>query len=224
MPSPDTADPFLTPSLVLGTADEGAMRMDERAAFASAGGWFRWMATQVGDRWDAPGLGEWTVRDLVGHTSRALSTVASYLDAEPGPVEVESATAYFGLALQASSSAIADRGREAGRSLGDDPAAAVQELDERVQAKVAAAADDAFVGTAAGGMRLADYLPTRTFELVVHTCDLASALEVDATPPHDAAASALHLALDLSLLNGSAADVLLALSGRRGLPPGFTIL
>src|SRR5690606_23409339 len=31
------------------------------------------------DRWDAPALGSWTVRSLVGHTGRALSTVVEYL-------------------------------------------------------------------------------------------------------------------------------------------------
>ena len=31
------------------------------------------------DAWDGPGLGEWTVRDLVGHTSRSLVTVIDYL-------------------------------------------------------------------------------------------------------------------------------------------------
>lgn len=37
------------------------------------------------------------------------------------------------------------------------------------------------VSTTAGGMRLADYVPTRTLELVVHTCDLASARREAAT-------------------------------------------
>lgn len=41
------------------------------------------------------------------------------------------------------------------------------------------------VTTVAGGMRLADYLPTRVFELVVHTLDLAAALGLRAEPnPH----------------------------------------
>ncbi len=30
------------------------------------------------DAWDGPGLGDWTVRDLVGHTSRSLVTVIEY--------------------------------------------------------------------------------------------------------------------------------------------------
>ena len=31
------------------------------------------------DAWGGPGLGEWTLRDLVGHTSRSLVTVIDYL-------------------------------------------------------------------------------------------------------------------------------------------------
>lgn len=199
------------------------MHIDERAAFRSAATWFREVVHQVGDRWDLPGLGEWTVRDLVGHTSRALSTVASYLDAEPGPVVVESTTAYY-LAVGQSSAAVAERGREAGRALGDDPAAAIGDLSQRVLAKVDSAPDDAFVGTAAGGMRLIDYLPTRTFELVVHTADLASALDLEPAPPSVAAASALSLAGELSLERGSAVEVLLALTGRRPLAANFTLV
>lgn len=203
-----------------------SVEIDERAAFKSAGEWFGQVVGEVGDRWDRPGLGEWTVRDLVGHTSRALITVASYLDAEPGPVVVQSATAYYQAVPQsgAAAAAVAERGREAGRALGDDPVAAVAELRQRVQAKVESASDDAFVGTAAGGMRLVDYLPTRTFELVVHTTDLTSALGIEAAPPSAAAASALRLAADLSLMRGSAVEVLLALAGRRPLPNGFSIV
>lgn len=202
------------------------VEIDERAAFRSAGEWFRQVVGEVGDRWDRPGLGEWTVRDLVGHTSRALITVATYLDAEPGPVVVESTRAYFLAAPQSgtAAAAVAERGREAGRALGDDPVAAVADLQERVQAKVASAPDDAFVATVAGGMRLIDYLPTRTFELVVHTADLTSALGIAAAPPSVAAASALRLAADLALERESAVDVLLALTGRRPLPDGFSIV
>jgi Mycothiol maleylpyruvate isomerase N-terminal domain len=119
---------------------------------------------------------------------------------------------------------VAERGRRAGAALGADPVGFLAELEERVRAKVAAAADDAFVATAAGGMRLVDYLPTRTFELVVHTADLAAALGVPGDPPPEAAASALQLAALLVREHGDATDVLLALTGRRALPPGFTVL
>jgi uncharacterized protein (TIGR03083 family) len=199
--------------------------VDERAAFGAAAGWFLATVDEVGERWAEPGLGEWTVRDLVGHTSRSLTTVETYLDAEPGEVTVGSAVAYYDAVRQASTGpAVAERGRRAGAALGGDPVGFLAELEERVRAKVAAAADDAFVATAAGGMRLVDYLPTRTFELVVHTADLSAALGVPGDPPPDAAASALQLAALLVREHGDATDVLLALTGRRALPPGFTVL
>ena len=48
---------------------------DSRTAFADAAGWFVRTAALVSDRWDQPALGEWDVRALVGHTSRALVMV-----------------------------------------------------------------------------------------------------------------------------------------------------
>ena len=68
---------------------------DSRTAFADAAGWFVRTTALVGDRWDRPGLGEWDVRALVGHTSRALLTVETYL-AHPAPaVDLTSAPDYF---------------------------------------------------------------------------------------------------------------------------------
>lgn len=48
---------------------------DSRRAFADAAQWFVGVTAVVGDRWGQPGLGEWDVRALVGHTSRAFLTV-----------------------------------------------------------------------------------------------------------------------------------------------------
>ena len=42
-----------------------------RRAFADAAEWFVSMAAAVGERSDQAGLGDWNVRALVGHTSRA---------------------------------------------------------------------------------------------------------------------------------------------------------
>jgi len=68
---------------------------DSRTAFADAAGWFVRTAALVSDRWDQPALGEWDVRALVGHTSRALATVETYL-ARPAPAaEIGSAPDYF---------------------------------------------------------------------------------------------------------------------------------
>jgi len=80
------------------------------------------------------------------------------------------------------------------------------------------------VTTIAGGMRLGDYLPTRTFELAVHTADLATALGVPPEVPATAAAQALHVVADLAVADGLAGPLLLAATGRPGLPAGFSVL
>lgn len=126
---------------------------DTRRVFADAAAWFVDVAAQVGGRWDEPGLGEWDVRALVGHTSRSLLTVEAYL-----------------------------------------------------------------------AMRLSDYLPTRTFELVVHTLDLARALGLRLEPPPAAATAALHLAVDLAVAGDAAGTLLLTATGRGAPPAGFSVL
>jgi len=149
---------------------------DSRTAFTDAAGWFARTAALVGDRWDRPGLGEWDVRALVGHTSRALLTVETYLARPAAAVDIASAPDYFRATSAAAGPAVAARGRDAGAALGSDPAAAVAEIAARVLALVDGQDGTEVVATIAGGMRLADYLPTRTFELAVHTADVATAL------------------------------------------------
>jgi uncharacterized protein (TIGR03083 family) len=184
------------------------------------------MAPAGRDLWDAPGLGEWSVRDLVGHTSRALLTVEAYLDRPANGVELPSAVAYYRRALDGGGdpAAVAQRGRDAGAALGADPAATVAEIADRVLRRLDAAAADALVATPFGGMRLIDYLPTRTFELTVHTCDLATAVGRPIEVPDMAARDSLHLLSALAAERGQTAPLLLAATGRGPLPPGFTVL
>jgi len=198
---------------------------DSRTAFADAAGWFVRTAALVSDRWDQPALGEWDVRALVGHTSRALATVETYL-ARPAPAaEIGSAPDYFRATRAAAAGpAVAARGRDAGTALGSDPAAAVAQLAARVLALADAHDGTALLMTIAGGMQLADYLPTRTFELAVHTADLATALGIPPDVPATAAAQALNIIADLALTGGLAGPLLLAATGRPGLPAGFSVL
>jgi hypothetical protein len=83
-----------------------------------------------------------------------------------------------------------------------------------------------FVGRLASGVhrRRGGYLPTRTFELAVHTADLATALGLPPDVPATAAAQALHLVADLAVADGLAGPLLLAATGRPGLPAGFSVL
>jgi uncharacterized protein (TIGR03083 family) len=150
---------------------------DTAAAFA------RLVSEVPAAAWTMPALGVWSVRDLVGHTSRAFSTVESYLAAPATSVDLGSGVDYLLAALASHPQAIADRGRQAGQALGDDPPAAVADLVGRTLATVRAADPDAAVATPFGGIRVRDYLPTRTFELAVYGLDLAAALGLPPTCP-----------------------------------------
>jgi uncharacterized protein (TIGR03083 family) len=196
-----------------------------RLAFADAAEWFVSMSALVSDRWARPGLGEWDVRSLVGHTSRALLTVETYLASPCTDIEVESAAGYFQAARAlAVGPDVAARGRQAGEALGADPAAAVAEIAARVLPLVTACEGTEVIRTIVGGMRLSDYLPTRTFELVVHTADLATALEVAPDVPAMPAAQALELVSQLAVAERLAGPLLRAATGRDGLPTGFSVL
>jgi hypothetical protein len=198
---------------------------DSRDAFTEAAHWFVHATTLVGDRWERPGLGEWDIRALVGHTSRSLLTVEAYLARPAGSVDVASTAGYYRATSKAAAGpAVAARGREAGAALGADPPAAVAAIAARVLALIGTCDGTELLTTIVGGMRLADYLPTRTFELAVHCADLAAALGMPAQLPATAAAQALHLIADLAATPDLAGPLLLAATGRRALPPGFTVL
>lgn len=178
------------------------------------------------EAWEGPGLGEWTLRDLVGHTSRSLVTVVEYLARPVGHEVVPSAAAYYtsvaGAGLDAA--AVTERGRQAGRDLGEDPASRFGELVEEA-VRVAGSTDpDLVVHTIVGGMRVAAYLPTRTFELCVHGLDVAAATGLPVDLPAAALEEAATLAALAAVQRGRGPDVLLALTGRAPLPAGFSVV
>lgn len=198
-------------------------------AFDDAARWFVEVSAHAVGRYDEPGLGEWSVRDLLGHTSRSLSTVETYLDValtDSGPVELADAVAYYHAIAEALAdyAAVVERGRAAGAALGEDPMLALGALVARVPARVRATPAGALVCTPFGMMTLEGYLPTRTLELTVHTCDLAAALGVSADVPRSAAADAFAVVGDLAAAQGTASAALLALTGRRALPAGYSLL
>lgn len=198
---------------------------DSRRAFTDAAEWFVRTSALVGDRWNQPGLGDWDVRALVGHTSRSFLTVEAYLDRPAAAVEVGSAAAYFRATRAAAAGpAVAARGRDAGTALGPDPTAAVAEIATRVLRLLDTRDGTELVTTIVGGMRLRDYLPTRTFELAVHTADLATALGAPLDVPASAGAQALQVVADLALADGRAGPLLLAATGRPAVPTGFSVL
>ena len=202
--------------------------MDAVATFEYAAGFFvELVETIPSTAWNGPGLGEWDLRSLVGHAGRSLSTVTSYLARPAAVIDVPSPAAYYRWAVQqigADPAGVAERGRQAGIALGEDPAAAVRLLREDAVTTIRDLDTDPIIETIAGGMRVSAYLPTRTFELTVHTLDIAAALERDVTAPAEALADALHLAAELALAKGDGQSVLLALTGRRPLPEDYSVL
>lgn len=177
------------------------------------------------DAWDGPGLGDWDLRALVGHTSRSLLTVEAYLATPAEREDLASPETYVATAIASVDPAsITQRGRDAGAALGADPADAFATIVTRVL-PLLDRDDDPLVTTIAGGMRLSVYLQTRTFELVVHGLDIADALGV-APPAFSPAvwAAALTLAVRTAVVKDRPAEVLRALTGRAGLPAGFSVV
>ncbi|HEY3603426.1 MAG TPA: maleylpyruvate isomerase N-terminal domain-containing protein [Sporichthyaceae bacterium] len=173
-----------------------------------------------------PGLGDWDLRALIGHTGRALVTVITYFDQPADGEDVASPEDYFALVskVQVDPAAIAERGRQAGAALGDDPAGAFRALVEQARAKVAATDPHALIGTIAGGMQVRAYLPTRTFELVVHGLDVAAAAGLSVEFAPEVLAEASQLAARICVVTGQAPALLAALTGRSALPAGFTLV
>lgn len=177
--------------------------------------------------WSGPGLGEWDLRALVGHTSRAMVTVLTYLDRPAHTEDVGSPEAYYALLSAqtgegADAAAVAQRGRQSGEALGDDPAVAFRELAEQAMARLAAVDPDELIETIAGGIRIRCYVPTRTVELVVHGLDIAAAAGLPVTFSRPTLAEAATVLARTGVELGRGPELLAALTGRAALPPGFS--
>ena len=203
---------------------------EPRATYELAAAAFLDLAVRVPvERYAEPGLGNWDLRALVGHTGRSFVTVSTYLATRAEAVVTEDAADYFAvvsrLAHGTARDAIHQRGIEAGVALGDDPVATLRAAREAAGLALdLLEGADPVVETAAGGMRVSDYLPTRAFELTVHSLDIARAAGLAFTPPTDALADTLALASASALRQGLGTDVLLALTGRQPLPEGASVV
>lgn len=182
----------------------------------------------TGDQWDGPGLGDWDLRSLVGHASRSLITVSTYLRSPAEREDVRTPQEYYvqiaDYASNAGAEAITERGRQAGRDLGDDPVGAIDGLVERVLGELATAGDPLIEVIGGLGIRLHTYLPTRTFELAVHSLDTARATGLSLELPDDVLGEATELAARIAVAAGRGAEVLMSLTGRTSLPPGFSVV
>jgi hypothetical protein len=177
-----------------------------------------------GQAWEKPGLGTWSVRDLVGHTCRALTTTEDYLAKPAAEEEVTSPVAYYTLVHQVDHTSVAARGGAAGRALGSDPAIFVDNLVARVL-PLARDAGDPLIETFFGGMRFRNYLPTRTFELVVHGLDISAAVGLP-TPAYSSQTlqEVLGIATGVATATGRGGELISALTGRSTLPAGFSVV
>ncbi|MEP6658676.1 MAG: maleylpyruvate isomerase N-terminal domain-containing protein [Acidimicrobiales bacterium] len=204
----------------------GAQRI--REAFAAATNMFEDTARAIGEnQLGQPGLGEWTVLELLAHTCRAFLTIEQTLNAvdEQAPVLPDTVT-YFRVALDqnpAIHAQIAVRAAETVPALGAQPLTGALDIAGRGRAVVDTTPDDAPVAHFTGRMRFIDYLPSRIVELVLHTLDLQQATR----QPLRAAPDALAITLSIVTALADRADPIalaLAMTGRADLPHGFNVL
>ena len=190
-------------------------------AYDVASDWFLERVRRVpDDRWDGPGLGDWTLRELVGHASRAYVTVEAYLAPRRPSRWPDRRSTSAGswpdegvndaIAAQGPRGGLGPRGRSGGRGRGAAARAAPPSPPRPAGAVCA---------TRIGTLSLGDFLATRVVELTLHGLDVDQALgRPDEEPPAPPAQMAV--AIMSALVAGSSRAVLLrALTGRGGLPP-----
>jgi uncharacterized protein (TIGR03083 family) len=199
------------------------------ATFTSAAHSFAALVHRIpADRWEGPGLGDWDLRSLVGHASRSLITVSTYLQQPAQTEDITTPQEYYArvnpAALGLDVAGVVERGRRAGRDLGSNPATTVDQLVSRVRGELTEAGDPLITVIGGAGIRLHAYLPTRTFELAVHGLDIARAVGISVELPADVLDEATALAARIAIAEGQGERVLLALTGRAGLPPSFSIV
>ncbi len=152
---------------------------------------------------------EWSVLELIGHGNRANMLPVEYYER---PVSVAKPDYFL-------PESVAERGRQAARQLGNDPVGAVRAASDRALAMADSAPDDAMVGTPLGEQRLANFLRSRTAELVLHGLDLGTDIEV----PADALVECGVSLMETAVRKGYGMEVVRALSGRGTLPQGFNV-
>ncbi len=177
------------------------------------------------DAWEEHALGQWTLRDLAGHTYRSISTVVGYSEKPALQVDVESTTQWIlNVRQNANPDRVAELGRSAGLEIMDSPTMMVRGFLNMAKERVNDLDDDFILATPQGGMRLIDYLQLRTMELVIHGGDFARALGVEATPPHSGMQVALQVLAGVAVAEGRGPALASALTGRTVLPAGYNLL
>ncbi|MEV8128410.1 sterol carrier family protein [Streptomyces sp. NPDC085944] len=140
-------------------------------------------------------LGDWTVRELVAHVGTALAAVDRLLgEAEPPRQDGRLLDWPFAIASDAGAIAVTAR-----RLAGEHPDldAHLAEVERRFTELLDTRPGSRLLPTSAGALPLADYVVTRTVELVVHTDDLNAAVPgLDVPYDRQALAAATRLLAD----------------------------
>lgn len=185
-------------------------------AYAEASGYFVSVASRARDGdWERPGLGEWSVLELVAHANRAHTLVEEYL---VRPVAPEPPGSDYFLPEN-----VVARARQALTDLGPDPMASVHRAADSALRRVRTTPADAVLGSPFRTTTLAGYLPSRVAELTIHAIDLQRALDMEVEPPHGPLKTTIEWTTLLALSQGKGVQVLLGLSGRQDLPHGFSL-
>jgi Mycothiol maleylpyruvate isomerase N-terminal domain len=203
--------------------------MDYRRAFRSAAVSFADLIARIpAGRWDDPGLGDWTLRELAGHaTNSGLRRVPAVLATPSEEITRASSEDYWLLARAVTPDVPAtarDVSGDDALALEDDPAGVVGDLVGLATQALGRVEDNDLVETPAGGMRVRDWIPTRTFELIVHGLDIAAAAGVELFLSPEVYAEAAAQAARTAAMAGDGPAVLRALTGRTVLPSGFSIV
>lgn len=119
-------------------------------------------------------LGGWTVRDLAAHITMAVETVSRNIERdEPEKRALDLLDWPFATAGRAEG---ISEDTQALAAAHPDLDALYARTEDRITHKLAETPADRLLGSRTGAMTLADYLVTRTVELVVHTDDLNDAV------------------------------------------------
>lgn len=201
--------------------------MHELADFRAAATAFIDLVARI-DRatWTEPALGVWDVRDLIGHTSRAISMVEHYLSLPaPAIANIPHAETYYLRVFNGFTdhSAVAERGIATGRELGDDAVDVIAASLDRAHVLIAKQPEHRLVAIGELAITLPEYLRTRVFELVVHGYDLAAATGQEFLIDPGAVARCASLAAGVAAERGQGREVMFALTGRTALPEGYSI-
>lgn len=178
-----------------------------------------------------PGLGSWSVLELMAHATRAFLTIRQMVAAGSSSTPPEGSRllatpADYFLALPDDPvvhEQIAQRGVEAVAALGADPVAGAVMIAREVLTQVEMTPDDALIVHSTGHADFIVYLPTRTLELVVHTVDLQRATGQEIRVDRVALQDTLHMLVDTADRADPVA-LLLALTGRQQLPASYNVL